>query len=158
MQKEILISNAIYTDLEEILALQKLAFLTEAEFYNNYEIEPLKQTLENITADFKDHIFLKADLNNKIIGSVKGRLVDGDCWIGKLVVNPEFRNKGLGRRLMLEIEARFPDAKQFLLYTGNQSYANIHLYESLGYKKLELFKDEKTPDIHLVKMMKENNR
>lgn len=157
MTDYITVSRANIDDLEEILNLQKLAFISEAELYNDYNIEPLKQTIASVREDFKIHIFLKAVCNNKIVGSVKGRETDGYCWIGKLIVHPEFQNKGIGRRLMREIEGLFPNIKQFQLYTGNRSQKNIHLYESLGYKKQGLLKDEKTPDVHLVKLVKCNN-
>ncbi len=35
-------------DLEKILQLQKQAYLSEAEFYNDYNIKPLIQTLDDI--------------------------------------------------------------------------------------------------------------
>jgi len=156
MTDYITVSRANIDDLEEILTLQKLAFISEAELYNDYNIEPLKQTIASIREDFQIHIFLKAVCNNKIIGSVKGRETLEYCWIGKLIVHPEFQNKGIGRRLMHEIEGLFPDTTQFQLYTGNRSQKNIHLYESLGYKKQGLMKDEKAPDVHLIKLVKEN--
>jgi ribosomal protein S18 acetylase RimI-like enzyme len=156
MQGKIEITKAVFNDLEEILALQKLAFISEAELYDNYDIEPLQQTIENIRADFETHIFLKAVYNGKIVGSVKGRDTGEYCWIGKLIVHPDFQNQGLGRRLMKEIESLFPNTNQFVLYTGNRSDKNIYLYESLGYEKREVFKDEKMPDVHLIKLIKEN--
>ncbi len=41
---------------------------------------------------------------------------------------------GIGSRLMSVIEAEFPDAKRFELFTGSLSEANIRLYERLGYR------------------------
>lgn len=42
------IVQASVTDAEEILKLQKLAYQIEAERYNDYNIPPLKQTIEEI--------------------------------------------------------------------------------------------------------------
>lgn len=153
---KITLSEAVFSDVEDILALQKLAFISEAELYNNFNIEPLKQTIESIQDDFQTHVFLKAVCNNKIVGSVKGRETGEFCQIGKLIVHPGFQNQGLGKRLMQEIENLFPDTQKFILYTGDRSEKNIYLYESLGYKKYELFADEKIPDVHLIKLIKEN--
>ena len=47
---------------------------------------------------------------------------------------PYFRGKRLGRRLMAAIEAEFPGAKRFELFTGHRSAANIHIYTQMGYK------------------------
>ncbi|WP_198936768.1 hypothetical protein [Domibacillus epiphyticus] len=40
------IKQASNQDAEEILALTKLAYMSEAEIYNDYTIHPLTQTLE----------------------------------------------------------------------------------------------------------------
>ncbi len=39
------IERAIISDAEEILSLQKLAYRSEAEIYNDFNIPPLVQTL-----------------------------------------------------------------------------------------------------------------
>lgn len=151
-----MIKRVVYDDLEDILKLQKTAFLSEAELYDNYNIEPLTQTIESIRSDFENHVFLKAEYKGDIIGSVKVRNNDSFCWIGKLMVNPDFRNKGIGRMLMTEAEKIYPQAVEYILFTGSESMKNIQLYESLGYVKTEEFEDEKSPKVLLVKMIKKN--
>jgi hypothetical protein len=47
-------------DVEEILQLQKQAYLSEAELYNDYKIKPLIQTLDDIKQDFLKQIFLSS--------------------------------------------------------------------------------------------------
>lgn len=98
------ITKADYNDLDKIFEIQKLAFASEAELYNDNQIEPLTQKLESLQADFYNYTFLKAELEHNIIGSVKAREENGICWIGKLIVLPEFQNKGIGRKLMMEAE------------------------------------------------------
>ena len=49
------------------------------------------------------------------------------------MVLPAFQRRGIGRRLMHAIEAEFPSAERFELFTGARSAGNIRLYESLGY-------------------------
>ena len=46
------ITEAGIDDAGEILSVQKLAFLSEAELLDNFNIPPLQQTLESIKADF----------------------------------------------------------------------------------------------------------
>ena len=151
---EITFARAAAEDMAEILELQKAAFHSEAELYNNFKIEPLIQTFESISSDFEEYVFLKAVLNKRIVGSVKGRLTPDGCWIGRLIVHPDFQNNGIGRRLMLDIEKQFPEVKKFLLCTGYKSFKNISLYESLGYKKVDEITDDGLPGIHLAKMIK----
>lgn len=125
-------------DLEELLALQKLAFQEEAELYNDFKIPPLTQTLSEIEREFQTRIFLKIREAGRIVGSVRGDCdAAGVCSIGRLVVHPDCRNRGLGRQLMGAIEARFPEARTYRLFTGHKSVRNIALYEKLGYRRVE---------------------
>lgn len=159
LNSDITITKASQEDIADILILQKKAFISEAELYNDFNIEPLTQTYDSILEDLKEYVFLKAVYKNKIIGSVKGRPTPDYCWVGRLIVHPEFQNKGIGKRLMLEIEKEFPKTKQFQLCTGYKSLKNIKLYESIGYLRTEeLISDSKTRGIHLVKMVKKVTR
>jgi ribosomal protein S18 acetylase RimI-like enzyme len=132
---DVIITKASVDDAEEILKLQKLAYLSEAEIYNDYSIPPLTQTLEEISADFKEYLILKATINRVIIGSVRGQLnEDGDCYIARFMVHPDFQKRGIGTRLMKAIEEQFPQVKSYTLGTGHRSESNLRLYQKLGYK------------------------
>jgi len=131
---DILVERATASDAEEILALQKLAYRSEAEIYDDYKIPPLVQTLESIEKDFESQRFLKALMNGRIIGSVRAYSKEGTCYIGRLIVHPDFQNRGLGTKLMNEIERIFRTCKRFELFTGVRSEKNLYLYQKLGYK------------------------
>ena len=152
--KEIHISTACLTDLDEILHLQKRAFRTEAELHGNYDIEPLKQTYESILSDYTSYIFLKAVYEGKIIGSVKYRVLDDRVWIGKLIVDTGHRRQGLGRRLLTEIEMVNPETEKFQLFTAASSTHNIRLYESAGYRINRQYQDANQADLLMVEMEK----
>ena len=86
---KIKIFKADLADMEAILQLQYTAYQSEAEINNNYEIQPLKQTLDELYDEFNKGIILKAVLDGKIIGSVRA-YADGDTvYIGKLIVHPD---------------------------------------------------------------------
>ncbi len=138
-----IIERASASDAEEILALQKMAFKNEAEIYNDFNIPPLVQTLEEIKDDFRRQIFLKATIDGRIIGSVRAFAKEETCYIGRLIVHPDFQNQGIGTKLMNEIENLFRICRRFELFTGNKSERNIYLYQKIGYK---IFKTEKITD------------
>jgi ribosomal protein S18 acetylase RimI-like enzyme len=129
----ITIERASISDAEEILSLQKLAYGSEAETYNDFSIEPLVQTLEELKKQIIDYIVLKAVVDETIIGSVRAYEKNGTCYIGKLMVHPDHQNKGIGKKLMDAIENLFPTSR-YELFTGSRSEKNIGLYEKLGYK------------------------
>ncbi len=146
------IDRATVEDAKEILDLQKLAYQSEAEIYNDYTIPPLTQTLEEIRADFVNQIFLKALIDGRIAGSVRAFMKEETCFIGRLIVHPGFQNQGIGTQLMKEIEKYFSQAKRFELFTGYRSERNIYLYQKLGY---QIFRTETvTQDLQLFYMEK----
>ena len=122
-------------DAPAILELQKLAYQSEARLYDDWNLPPLTQTLESLRAEFGVARVLKAVAVDRIVGSVRARLVDGTCHVGRLVVAPELQGCGIGTRLMAAIEAEFPTAARFALFTGSLSAGNLRLYERLGYRR-----------------------
>jgi ribosomal protein S18 acetylase RimI-like enzyme len=139
----VIFEKATVSDAEELLALQKLAYRSEAEIYNDFSIPPLIQTLESLEEDFKNQLFLKAVLGGRIIGSVRACSKERTCYIGRLIVHPDFQNRGIGTRLMNDIERIFNGCKRFELFTGDKSERNLRLYQKLGYR---IFKTSKITD------------
>ena len=133
------IEQASKDDAADILALQKLAYQSEAAIWNDYTIPPLTQTLENLQAQFADHIILKAVDDDAIVGSVRAIQQNDTCYIGRIIVHPDRQNRGIGTQLMAAIEATFPAASRFELFTGQKSERNLYLYQKLGY---QIFKEE----------------
>jgi ribosomal protein S18 acetylase RimI-like enzyme len=132
------VARATESDLPAILALQKLAFLDEAELYGDCAIPPLTQTLENITEELGRAVFLKAvDDGGQIVGSVRATATAGTCHIVRLVVHPAHRKRGIGSSLMHAIEACFPEAERFELFTGDRSIGNQRLYRGMGYSEFK---------------------
>jgi len=138
-----IIGKATVSDAEELLVLQKLAYRSEAEIYNDFSIPPLVQTLESMEEDLKDHLFLKAVIDGRIIGSVRANSKEGTCYIGRLIVHPDVQNRGVGTRLMDEIEKIFNGCRRFELFTGDRSERNLQLYQKRGYL---IFKTAKMTD------------
>ena len=122
------------SDAAEILALQKLAYQSEAALYGDWSIPPLTQTLDEIKKEFDEMTFLKVCDSGRLIGSVRASIHEGTCYIGRLMVHPEFQREGIGTRLVLAIETEFPDARRFELFTGSRSEGNIRLYVKLDYR------------------------
>lgn len=131
------ICQAGIDDAAEILALQKLAYQSEAEKHGDWTIPPLLQTLEEILDQFRSHLFLKIVIEGSIIGSLRACVTSSTCQIGRLIVHPNWQNRGIGTCLLLEAERLYPDAVRFELFTGSQSLGNLRLYRRLGYEEFK---------------------
>ena len=144
---EIITANE--SDADEILQLQYAAYQCEAEIYNNYSIQPLTQTLEQTVEEFGKSTVLKAVLKSgKIIGSVRAaEKDDGSVYIGKLMVLPDYQDKGIGKQLLQAIENEFC-GKRYWLMTGHKSEKNLTLYEKCGYTRFKT--EEIEPCLTLV--------
>ena len=140
-----IITQATKEDLPAILDIQKKAFLEVARTFHLKSVPPMEQTLESVTKEFTKGTILKVSIGNAIVGSVRAHQETDTCHIGKLVVLPEYQNKGIGKALMHEIENQYKNSvKRYELFTGERLSRNRYLYNQLGYKpfKTEKFKDE----------------
>ncbi len=130
-------------DLQVILDLQYLAYQSEAKLLNNWNIPPLKQTYQDIVAEFSSQVFFKVtDEHEHIIGSVRGYLQNDTLYIGKLMVDPDWQRQGIGSKMLLGVEKMCPSIR-YELFTSAMSQGNIRLYNSAGYTE---FKSEKISD------------
>jgi len=128
------IVDASSDDAEAILALQKLAYASEARRYDDWTIPPLVETLDSVRRQIAEHVVLKATVDGRLAGSVRGVVTDGVCEVCRLSVDPALQRRGIGSALLAAIEARFPDVEAFELFTGNRSVENLRLYDRHGYR------------------------
>jgi ribosomal protein S18 acetylase RimI-like enzyme len=137
MADDITISRATPEDAPEILALIRRAFVSAAELYDEPDLPPLAETLAEHQARYDTHVVLKAaDPTGTIVGSVQGRTAaDGTCDVSRLAVEPSRQGEGIARALAGALEAEFPDAVRFRLFTGHLNEASLGLYGSLGYRE-----------------------
>lgn len=146
------IEHATPQDAEAILNLQYTAYQSEAALYDEPNIPPLTQTLEQLIAEFSNHIILKATVGPRLVGSVRARLVEETGHIGRLVVDPAYQGQGIGRRLMEAIELALVPAARYELFTGDRSERNLTLYQRLGYQRIR--QEQLSPRVTLVYLQK----
>jgi ribosomal protein S18 acetylase RimI-like enzyme len=123
-------------ELPDALALQKMAFMTEAALYANHHLPPLEEQFADITLEFNRKTFLKARLEETLVGVVRGLVIGGTGFIQRLAVHPRFRGRGIGSSLVHNLESHL-NCSRFELFTGTRSTDNIRLYERLGYRRFE---------------------
>ncbi len=134
-KEQFFIETAGVSDAEEILALQKLVYRSEAELYNDFSLSPLRQNIEEMKEDIRNMTVLKAVMSDTIVGSVRARQQAGSVYIGRLVIHPLYQTLGIGHKLLLAIEERFPSAQRYETFTGHKSRRRMHFLETQGYRQ-----------------------
>ena len=135
------IIKSVESDASDVLRLQCIAYQSEAELYNDFTIQPLTQTLDDLLAEYRKGIVLKAVCGDEIIGSVRAYIEGDTGYISKLIVHPDHQGMGLGKRLLATIESKL-QKKRYELFTGGKSERNLQFYEKAGYKRFKEETDE----------------
>lgn len=139
------------SDLNEILQVQYMAFQKEAEDFQDFNIEPMTQTLAMLEEEYKTFLFLKAvDDEGKIIGSIRGYVKDGTSYIGKTLVHPNHQGRGIGTKMIGSLE-QLHKAPRYEINASIRCPRNIRLYERLGYVRFKETKTESNGFVYLEK-------
>ena len=141
------IRRAQVADAGEVLVLQRAAFVAEAQLYGQPDIQPLRDTVEQVRqaiGDERTHVLVAeaADEECGRVGRLLGsaRLVvdpDGQAGVvGRIVVAPDVQGRGLGGLLIRRLHtiADGLGVASLTLWTGGQSASNIAFYRRHGYQ------------------------
>jgi len=125
-------------ELPDVLAVQHRAFLRVAEDAGIAPqlLDPVKEDLRDLRRLFDSGtMFLVAvGPDAQILGSVRGWYSDGVLMVNRLVIESGWERHGIGMALMDVLEAQFPHARTFRLFTGAQAEAPLALYQKRGYR------------------------
>ena len=132
---EVELRTATPGDAGELLTLQLACWVSEARANHTLDIPPLHEDLPDVLAWLVEWTTFVVRSGPRLVGAVRGRLV-GDTWqIGRLMVAPDLRGRGLGRWLLEQAEAAAPpEAHRLSLFTGSRSEDNLRMYRRAGYR------------------------
>lgn len=136
------IIRAEIEDIPELYRLQLLAFESEAEMIGSRDVPALQETQEEYRADFPNWHTLKLENEeSRIIGAIRYKKSDAIIEVGRLMLHPDYRHRGLAQKLLSEVDMVCPgETKE--LYTCTKSWSNILLYEKMGYKAYKERKED----------------
>jgi len=148
-------------DAGEVLTLQRAAYVSEAQLYNDAFLPALTQTLDELVDEIETGGGFVLRKSGRLVGAVRIRVVSGLLHIGRLTVAPDMQGLGFGSILMnaAEGEAAATDeasslaADAAVLFTGKLSEANLRLYARRGY--VETHREQLGSGAELVHMRKE---
>ena len=136
-----------------VAELVREGFRSEAERYG-VMIPPMHETSDDVLAALDDgDVTLLGLIGGEPVATVRGHTQeDGSVMVRRLAVLPRARRNGVARSLMEVLEAAYPDATRFEIFTGIDTTPAIALYESLGYVRTR--EEEQVPGVVIVYLEK----
>ncbi|WP_335871732.1 GNAT family N-acetyltransferase [Bacillus sp. 2205SS5-2] len=114
----------------------------DREFIKKKVIEHnLKSLSDEVKTALEDVSFVLRDADEKLIGGVTATLFWHHLHIDFLWVSEEYRNKGLGQSLMLELENFAIKRKCRLMLVDTFSFQAPKFYKDLGFKVIGVVED-----------------
>jgi tRNA (guanine37-N1)-methyltransferase len=123
-------------DAGEILTLQRACWVDEALANEILDVPALHESYDDVVAALESHTTFVLRSAGRLVGSVRGsREPDGAWFVGRLMVAPDLRGRGIGRWLLHRVEEAAPDdSPGFALVTGARNAANLRFYRRAGYR------------------------
>ena len=98
------------------------------------------------------NIFLVAEINGKLVGSVFGTHDGRKGWINRLAVSPEFQRQDVAKKLVAEVENRFSELGIDIIACLVEGWntKSLKVFKKLGYKMhsdISYFSKRKDPNV-----------
>ncbi|PGZ74837.1 GNAT family N-acetyltransferase [Bacillus sp. AFS029637] len=120
-----------YEVATSILQVQIPAYTIEADYINSTAIPRLYDTVNDIQSC--GETFYGYFSENKLVGFISFIHEENLIDIHRLVVSPDFFQKGIATKLLLYIFNMFPSSMTYIVQTGKANTPAIALYKKHGF-------------------------
>lgn len=126
--------NFSLTDLDQIMKIEKISFPDRKAYSRSY--------FETLYRNYPQG-FIIAEAENKVIGYTICRSRNGFAEIISLAVDPDWREKGIGTKLINFLINHFKERgfKKIILHVRTENKKAIVFYQSLGFKILNIIEN-----------------
>ncbi|MGA4507021.1 GNAT family N-acetyltransferase [Propionibacteriaceae bacterium G1746] len=130
-------SVATVADADELLVLQRCCWVDEALANHTLDVPAWRDSAEDVATAIRERLVLVVREGSRIVASAQAWREGTTWWIGRLMVAPDQRRRGIARVLLRHLELeRAAGTDQVTLVTGVGSATNIAMYESAGFTVL----------------------
>ena len=152
MDDVIRIRRAVESDAPIIDRITKTAFEDYAKLLPSPP-DALTETIDHIEEDIRTKMVFVAELNRNTVGTVRLEQKDDKIYLSRFAVRPTSQNSGIGKYILeyADIISKINGAKEIYLHTASKAEKLMKLYESCGYKILEITTDRGYERAKLVK-------
>ena len=134
---DLVASVATERDAGELMVLQRCCWVDEAIANDTFDVPAWRDDIDDIVVAIQNRLVLVIRRGGRIVASAQA-WQEGTTWrIGRLMVAPDQRRRGIARVLLAHMESqRPPDTARVALATGAGSVSNIAMYEAAGFTVL----------------------
>lgn len=128
-------------DVKKIVEVQSKSFYQDFQRYGECPTynEPEQKIIDFINGE--NETVYKILKDNDIVGDIIIRkLEDNKYYLRTICVIPEYQSFGIGQMALKFIEKEHPEATQWELITPFKSFRNHHVYQKMGYVKVEEYR------------------
>lgn len=127
---DLIIRKANLNDFNDIYNIETVSFKEES-----FPIWLIKELLLNFS-----EFFLIAEFKGKVVGYISAVLENNRCHIYSIAVLPDFRNKGIASKLLMELLKKLKESniKKVYLEVKTNNIIAIKLYEKFNFKIKEV--------------------
>ena len=137
---DVVVTEAEREDVGELWAVQRAAYVDEAQIYGDPFVLPLTESRgQLLRAVDGGAVLLKAVCGGRIVGGARGKAVGSAATVARLFVAPDRRREGIGSALLAAMERRLlaadPPPAAITLSTGHGGRAVPELLRAAGYRQ-----------------------
>lgn len=126
-------------DIKKLIEVQNKGFHDDYVSYG--ECPAYNETEQAMLEYIEKSIVYKILKDNEIIGDIIIRQRESNQYYLRVVsIIPKYQNLGIGQMALRFIEEEHPEASEWELITPFKSYRNHHVYEKMGYVKVEEYR------------------
>ena len=139
MRMSVYLKKATEEDLQKIRYIQVKSFAQLLLKYEDFESSPAAEGLDDIRQRFRQPFtdYYLIMLENQEIGMLRVCDFGEHCRLSPLCILPEYQGQGYAQQAIIQMEASYPNAQLWQLDTIAQEEKLRHLYEKMGYRRIE---------------------
>ena len=108
----------------------------------------------DVVLDYEEFCFTAENEEGEIIGVVTGKAYYDEVHVDDLIIDENYRRKGIGRELIRTIEDAYRDKGYSFITLSTFGFQAPDFYKKLGYQ-IEFIRENKDPRLNKIFMKKE---
>ncbi|WP_054957395.1 GNAT family N-acetyltransferase [Paenibacillus dakarensis] len=124
--------------VQQIWALQHMAYPIEAQLIGLKELPPLMDTFETIST-CGETFYGEISEDGELVGVIAVEPEENQVTISRMMVHPGHFRKGVAANLIQYVLETHSSSRLFIVSTGTKNVPAVTLYKKFGFKPVEAY-------------------